>query len=295
MATLLSGTDVAARICAQVKGAVLELAAHGCIPGLAVLRAGDDPASLLYLSRIRKIASQVGIRLLEVKLPADTPDPRVRSELDRLNADESIHGILVQMPLPEHLEADHVLAALNPEKDADGVHPMNVGRLCLGQAEIYPCTPSGVLQLLDSIPYDIRGKRAVVVGRSSVVGGPIAILLLQRHATLTVCHTKTLDLAAEVSRADLLIAAAGSPGVIKGEWIKPGAVVVDVGVNRLENKVVGDVEFEKASERASFLTPVPGGVGPLTTAMLMSNVVYLAKKFLNQGSPQIPSHPANQP
>jgi methylenetetrahydrofolate dehydrogenase (NADP+)/methenyltetrahydrofolate cyclohydrolase len=282
MATLLSGAPVAARILEQVKDSTQELATRGCFPGLAVLRAGDEPASRLYLDRIRKITGQVGIRLFEVKLPQDAPASEIRAHLDRLNADEHIHGILVQMPLPDHLDADHVLAALDPDKDADGVHPMNVGRLCLGQAEIFPCTPSGVLQLLGSIPYDIRGKRAVVLGRSSVVGGPLSILLLQRHATVTICHTQTLDLAAEVARADLLIAAAGSPGVVRGAWIQPGAVVVDVGVNRLENKMVGDIEFESASERASYITPVPGGVGPLTTAMLMSNVVYLAKKSLNK-------------
>jgi methylenetetrahydrofolate dehydrogenase (NADP+)/methenyltetrahydrofolate cyclohydrolase len=278
-AQLIDGKAIATRISDLLAGEV-KLLAGSRPPGLGVVLVGDDPASRVYVNMKKKACAKLGLYSEEVQLESDVDQVTVLSHLARYNADPKIDGILVQLPLPPHLDSKLILESVRVDKDVDCFHPVNVGRLFLGQGTLFPCTPLGVIRLLSEIGYDPKGRRAVVVGRSNIVGKPVAMMLMQRHATVTICHTRTRDLAGEVSRADLVIAAAGVPAGIKGEWIAPGAVVIDVGVNRVGEKLVGDVEFEIARERASFLTPVPGGVGPMTIAMLMHNTVQLARAHL---------------
>jgi methylenetetrahydrofolate dehydrogenase (NADP+)/methenyltetrahydrofolate cyclohydrolase len=225
----------------------------------------------------RKACEEVGIHSVEHHLPATTSQEDLLALIAQLNADATVHGILVQLPLPKHIDESAVLVAISPRKDADGFHPVNVGALWLGKPAPRPCTPAGVMRLLDEAHVDLRGKRAIVVGRSHIVGKPMAALLLERHATVTIAHSRTADLAGEVGRADVVIAAVGKAEMIKGSWVKEGAVVIDVGINRQpDGKLVGDVEYAEASKRASAITPVPGGVGPMTIAMLLRNTVGLA-------------------
>lgn len=277
-ANIIDGKKVGEAVQQEVAREVAELAAHGRSPGLGVLLVGNDPASRVYVNMKRKACAKLGIHSEEITLSADASMAEVMVALARLNADDRVDGILVQLPLPSQIDTHAVLEAVDPSKDADVFHPFNVGKLYLGQGTLYPCTPFGCMRLLDSINFDPKGKRVVVVGRSNIVGKPLAMMLMMRHATVMICHTRTLDLASEVGRADLVIAAAGAPRAIKGAWIKPGAVVIDVGVNRVQDKLVGDVEFDVAVERASHITPVPGGVGPMTIAMLMHNTVRLARR-----------------
>ena len=279
-AQLIDGKKVAEAVNAEVARDVAALAANGRIPGLGVLLVGADPASRVYVGMKRKACTKLGLYSEEVTLDSDASQQEVLDAVAHFNRDPKIDGILVQLPLPPQIDASAIIEAISPEKDADGFHPLTLGHLFLGKPTLYPCTPLGCMRLLDSIAYDCKGKRAVMVGRSNIVGKPMAMMLMQRHATVTICHTRTVDLPAEVARADLLVVAVGSPNVIKGDWIKPGAVVIDVGVNRLNDKLVGDVEFDRAAERASWITPVPGGVGPLTIAMLMHNTVLLARRRL---------------
>ena len=281
MAQLIDGKAVAARVRAEVKVEVEKLKAeHGLVPGLTVVRVGEDPASKVYVTGKKKAAEEVGFNSWELHPDEKISQDELLSLVDKLNKDPAVHGILVQLPLPKHIDAERIISAVSPEKDVDGFHPMNAGKLSLGKPGLRPCTPFGVMRLLKEAGCDPSGKRAVVVGRSNIVGKPMALMLLAADATVTVCHRKS-NLAAEVANADILVAAVGVPELIKGEWIKPGAVVIDVGMNRMpDGKLKGDVEFEKAKERASFITPVPGGVGPMTIAMLMRNTLEAAKASL---------------
>ena len=254
---------------------------HGVVPGLGVVLVGEDPASRLYVRNKEKACAEVGIGSVEHLLPASVTQHELLDLIGRLNQDPAIHGILVQLPLPEHIAADRILEAVSPDKDVDGFHPVNQGLLLSGGAGFKPCTPLGIMRMLDSVGCELKGKTAAVVGRSNIVGKPVALMLLARHATVTLCHSRTADLGAEVGRADVVVAAVGKTHAIRGEWIKPGAVVIDVGINRLSTgKLAGDVEFETAQERASWISPVPGGVGPMTICMLLSNTLLSAQRSL---------------
>ncbi len=279
-ARLIDGKAVAAKVRAEVAEGVARLRQErGLVPGLAVVRVGDDPASLSYVTSKRKGCEETGMVSTEHHLPAVATQQEVLAVVHKLNADPSVHAVLVQLPLPKQLDSDAIIAAVAPHKDVDGFHPMNVGNLTLGRPGPRPCTPAGVMRLLREIEFDPRGKRAVVVGRSLIVGKPMGLLLLNADATVTWCHSKTADLPGEIGRADLVVAAIGRPAMVKGEWIKPGAVVVDVGINRdAAGKLVGDVEYAAAAERASAITPVPGGVGPMTVAMLLASTLEAARR-----------------
>jgi methylenetetrahydrofolate dehydrogenase (NADP+) / methenyltetrahydrofolate cyclohydrolase len=269
----IDGKAVAQRVREEVRARVADLARRGIQPGLATVLVGDDEASAIYVRNKEKACREVGMASFGVKLAGSTSASELLGCVDDLNRRADVHGILVQLPLPAGLDSSAVIERISPEKDVDGLHPVSQGRLLAGMRGFRPCTPLGVLRLLDEVGVDPRGLRAVVVGRSLLVGKPVALLLLERHATVTICHTRTRDLAAEVAGADILIAAAGTPGAIRGDWIKPGATVIDVGTNRTEKGLVGDVEYEAASRRAAHISPVPGGVGPMTIAMLLSNTV----------------------
>jgi methylenetetrahydrofolate dehydrogenase (NADP+) / methenyltetrahydrofolate cyclohydrolase len=242
-------------------------------PGLATVLVGDDAASAVYVRMKHKACEAAGLLSVGIEMPGTTTQAELLAQVDELNARDDIHGILVQLPLPDGLDENEVIERLKPEKDVDGLHPISQGKLLAGTPGPRPCTPAGVIRLLDEVGVDPKGKRAVVVGRSLLVGKPIALLLLERHATVTMCHSRTADLAREVGEADILVAAIGKPRAIPGEWIKPGATVIDVGVNRTDDGLVGDVDYESAVKRAAHITPVPGGVGPMTIAMLLSNTV----------------------
>ncbi len=280
MAQLIDGKAVSAKVRAEVTEGVACLKKEaGLTPGLAVVRVGDDPASLLYVTSKRKGCAETGMNSWEHHLPASVSQGEVLALITKLNSDPAVHGILVQMPVPKHLDADAIIAAVNPEKDVDGFHPENAGNLLLGRPAPRACTPFGCMRLLEEMKYELKGKHAVVVGRSNIVGKPMAMMLLHADATVTVCHSKTRNLPEEVGRADLVVAAIGKDRFIKGEWIRPGAVVIDVGQNRSpEGKLTGDVEYEAAKERAAAITPVPGGVGPMTVAMLLANTLEAARK-----------------
>jgi methylenetetrahydrofolate dehydrogenase (NADP+)/methenyltetrahydrofolate cyclohydrolase len=278
MAQIIDGKAIAAKVRGEVAKAVQELRPTGLVPGLTVVRVGDDPASAVYVRGKRKDSEEVGFRSVEHHLPATTTQPELLALVARLNADPEVHGILVQLPLPKGVDDRAVLEAIDPHKDADGFHPYNVGALSIGIPGPRPCTPAGVMRLLREVGCDPKGKRALVVGRSNIVGKPMAMMLLEAHATVTIAHSRTADLAGEVGRSDILVAAIGKLELVKGAWIKPGAVVIDVGMNRLESgKLAGDVEYAAAAERASAITPVPGGVGPMTRAMLLVNTLELAR------------------
>jgi methylenetetrahydrofolate dehydrogenase (NADP+)/methenyltetrahydrofolate cyclohydrolase len=268
----IDGKAVAQRVREEVRARVAGVADR-VRPGLATVLVGDDPASAVYVKSKIKACESVGIASFGLTLPASTSREELLARVDELNADDDVHGILVQLPLPGRLDENEIIERVSPAKDVDGLHPANQGRLLAGRPGLRPCTPLGVMRLVDETGVDPQGKRAVVVGRSLLVGKPVGLLLLERHATVTYCHSRTADLAAEVGFADILVAAIGRPRAIAGAWIKPGAVVIDVGVNRTDAGLVGDVEFEAAVERAAHITPVPGGVGPMTVAMLLSNTV----------------------
>lgn len=281
MAKIIDGKALAAKIRGKMAAEVKELEAKGVKPGLAVVLVGDDPASRVYVSMKEKACAEAGMLSVEHKLAAETPEAELLALIDRLNNDPAIHGILVQLPLPKQIDESKVIEAISPTKDVDGFHPYNAGRLLTGKPLFQPCTPYGVMVMLEEEGVDLTGKEVVVVGRSNIVGKPVAIMCLQKHATVTICHSRTKNLAEQVGKADVVIAAVGQPEMIKGEWIKEGAVVIDVGVNRVgEKKLVGDVEFEAASKRASAITPVPGGVGPMTITMLLYNTLESAKMAL---------------
>lgn len=292
MAIIIDGKATAQKLRTEITLETQQLVSEGTQPGLAVVLVGDNPASRVYVHMKEKACRDVGIFSDEHKLPAETDENELLSLIDQLNNDTRIHGILVQLPLPKHINEAKVLEAISPEKDVDGFHPYNVGRLVLGKPTFQPCTPYGIMVLLKEYGIDLTGKEVVVVGRSNIVGKPVAFMCLQQHATVTICHTRTVDLPTKIGMADVLIAAIGRPEVIPGAWIKKGAVVIDVGVNRIaEKKLVGDVEFASAAERASFITPVPGGVGPMTITMLLQNTLLSAKNYhaAKQHKQEIPS------
>lgn len=277
-ARILDGKALAAVVRAEVKEQVAALLASGVTPGLAVVLVGEDPASQIYVRNKTRAGQEVGIAVFDHKLPKDTTEAALITLLQQLSADPKVHGVLVQLPLPAPLSATRILEALDPAKDVDGLLTQNVGLLWLGRPHLVPCTPLGVMRLLKEAGTPLAGAKAVVVGRSNLVGRPIAGLLLAADATVTICHSRTRDLPQQVAAADIVIAALGRPESILGEWIRPGATVIDVGINRLaDGKIVGDVEFAVARQRAGAITPVPGGVGPLTIAMLLSNTAQAAR------------------
>ncbi len=276
-AKLLDGKDLAGRLKQQMKTEVEALARKGIQPGLAVVIVGDNPASRSYVTMKERDCAEVGIRSFEYALPAETPEQDLLELIDTLNADRNVHGILVQLPLPRHFDETRVLERIAPEKDADAFHPQSAGKLLIGNPTFLPCTPAGVMALLQDAGIDIAGKNCVVVGRSNIVGKPMALLLLQAHGTVTVCHSRTADLAKVCAQADILVAAIGRAKMIGADYVKQGAVVIDVGINRDENgKMVGDVDFDAVVDKASYITPVPGGVGPMTRAMLLANTLRAA-------------------
>jgi methylenetetrahydrofolate dehydrogenase (NADP+) / methenyltetrahydrofolate cyclohydrolase len=288
-AKLIDGVAVAREIRAEVARDVETLRSRGVQPGLAVVLVGDDPASAVYVRSKGKACEEAGMHSVTIRMPASTTQDELLAEVDALNADPSIHGILVQMPLPKQIDADVVVRRINPAKDVDGFHPVNVGKSLIGERDGFvPCTPAGVQELLKRSGVETKGAECVIVGRSNIVGKPMMALMVQNvrgaNSTVTVCHSATRDLAGHTRKADILIVAAGKPQMVTGEMVKPGAVVIDVGINRVEDasaksgyRLVGDVEFEGAREVASLITPVPGGVGPMTIAMLLKNTVRAAE------------------
>lgn len=251
----------------------------GVRPGLAVVLVGDDPASAVYVRNKKKACDTAGLYVDDHALPATASQEELLKLIDQLNADPKIHGILVQLPLPSQIDSQTVLNAVSPDKDADGFHPYSIGRLVTGDPCFVPCTPKGVIRMIESTGQTIEGKRAVVLGRSNIVGKPVAMLLMHRHATVTICHSRTKDLPGMCREADILVAAIGKAQFVKADMVKPGAVVIDVGINRLDDgRLVGDVDFEPVKEKAGWLSPVPGGVGPMTIAMLLANTVEAAKR-----------------
>lgn len=279
MATIIDGKAVAAGFGDEVASRVQACLAKGVTPTLAVVLVGDDPASQVYVRGKEKKAAQLGIATRDHRKPDTTTTEELLELVGSLNADPQVDGILVQLPLPKGVDEQRVLLAVDPAKDVDGFHPANLGRLVVGQPRFVPCTPQGCMLLLESAGVDPSGKRALVIGRSTIVGKPVAHLLLAANATVTIAHSRTADLAAEVARAEIVIAAVGRPKFVKGEWLAEGAAVIDVGINRQDDgKLCGDVDFEAAKDRAGAITPVPGGVGPMTIACLMGNVVTAAER-----------------
>ena len=294
-ASLIDGKAIAADVRAAVAAQVAALQqGHGLTPGLAVVLVGDDPASHIYVRNKGKMTVAAGMNSYEFKLPADTPQDALLAKVRELNTDPAVHGILVQMPLPGHISENDVVNAIDPDKDVDGLHPVNAGRLSLGQDNaLVSCTPRGCMILLERSGAVIEGAEAIVVGRSKLVGKPVAQLLLAANATVTMAHSRTRDLAAVCSRADIVVAAAGRPEMIRGDWIKPGATVIDVGINRIDDpaggkaKIRGDVAFDEAVKVARAITPVPGGVGPMTIACLLLNTVTAACRQHGISTPSV--------
>ena len=280
---IIDGKAIAAKVRAEVAQAVKEIEKRaGVTPGLALIRVGNDPASEIYVRGKAKACQETGMAGFEHILPEQTSEVELLALVRELNVNPHVHGVLVQLPLPRHISADEVLETLAPQKDVDGFGPHSAGALFTGRPGLRPCTPLGILRLLDEAQTPLAGARALVVGRSNIVGKPVAMLLLERHATVTLAHSRTADLAGEVGAADVLVAAVGKPAMIRGEWVKRGATVIDVGINRnAAGKLVGDVEFAPAAERARAITPVPGGVGPMTIAYLLSNTIQAAKAQLS--------------
>ena len=277
-AKIIDGKQVAARCREELKRQIAALRARGIIPGLAVILIGEDPASQVYVRNKHRACEELGIHSEQYTLPADTDRQTLLDLIMELNGREEIDGILVQLPLPGHLDEKEILSAIDPAKDVDSFHPQNVGRLVIGDYFFAPCTPSGILTLIDSAGVDLTGKECVVIGRSNIVGKPMALMLLHRNATVTVCHSKTRDLPSVTRRADVLISAVGKAGFVTADMVKPGAVVIDVGMNRNQaGKLCGDVDFESVSRVAGYLTPVPGGVGPMTITMLLRSTVLSAQ------------------
>ena len=281
-ATIIDGKAIATSLRGKIAGEVARLQqAHGVTPGIAVVLVGEDPASSVYVRSKSKMVAEAGMRAFDHKLPASTSEAELLSLVAKLNADGAVNGILVQLPLPPQIDAQKVIAAIDPAKDVDGFHPLNVGRLASGLPALVPCTPLGCVILAKSAQHSLAGLEAVVIGRSNIVGKPVAQLLLKENATVTVAHSKTRDLPGVCRRADLLVAAIGKPEMVRGDWIKPGAIVIDVGINRVpgeggKSRIVGDVAYDEATTVAGALTPVPGGVGPMTIACLLLNTLRAA-------------------
>jgi methylenetetrahydrofolate dehydrogenase (NADP+)/methenyltetrahydrofolate cyclohydrolase len=281
MTEIIDGKKISAEIKGRIKEEVKILMTEGRRPGLAAVLVGDNPASVIYVRNKRKACEEAGIYSEEHKLPAATSQEDLLNLIFRLNNDPKIHGILVQLPLPKHLDTEQVLYAISPKKDVDGLHPSNIGHLTMGSPVFVPCTPAGVMAMLDYHKIPIEGQRAVIIGRSNLVGRPVSLLLMHRNATITVCHSRTRDIGAVCLEGDILIAAIGKPRFVTAEMVKEGAAVIDVGINRLpDGKLVGDVDYEPVSKKAGWITPVPGGVGPMTIAMLLQNTLESAKRTL---------------
>jgi len=276
----IDGKKIADQLTGEVRSRITAIMdANGRAPGLAVVLVGNDPASSVYVGSKRKRCQETGILSHSHDLPADTSQSELLSLIDQLNEDPTVDGILVQLPLPEHIHSDTVIERIAPSKDVDGFHPYNFGRLAQRRPLLRPCTPRGIMTLLESTGVDLVGLDAVIIGASNIVGRPMALELLMARCTVTVCHSKTKELASKVAAADIVVAGVGIPGFVKGEWIKPGAIVIDVGINRLDDgRLVGDVDFDSAEQRAGWITPVPGGVGPMTVATLMENTVDAAEQ-----------------
>lgn len=295
-ATLIDGRAVAERLRKQVGARAAALASAGVVPGLAVVLVGDDPASRIYVSSKTKQAAEVGIRHFDHRLPASASTEDLVALVRRLNADAGVHGVLVQLPLPQQIDAKIVLAAIDPEKDVDGFHAVNAGRLALGEAATVPCTPLGCLLLIREVQPHLAGLRALIIGRSNIVGKPMAQLLLQNDCTVTIAHSRTRDLPALCAEAEIVVAAIGRPRAVSGTWLRRGAIVIDVGINRIDGgagktRLVGDVDFESALDRAAAITPVPGGVGPMTIACLLMNTLNAAiRSHSNSSIEQLRPH-----
>jgi methylenetetrahydrofolate dehydrogenase (NADP+)/methenyltetrahydrofolate cyclohydrolase len=279
-AQIIDGKAIAAKVRQEIKQRVEQrLAAGKRAPGLAVVQVGDDPASKVYVAHKRKDCEEVGFNSKAYDLPADTSQERLLAIIDELNADPNVDGILVQLPVPEHIDEEAVIERIHPDKDVDGFHPYNIGRLTIQMPTLHPCTPRGVMTMLESTGVELAGMDAVVVGASNIVGRPMALELLMARCTVTVCHSRTKNLEEKVRGADLVVVGVGRPEMVKGDWIKAGAIVIDVGINRLESgKLVGDVDYAGASEKAGWITPVPGGVGPMTRATLLQNTLDSAEQ-----------------
>lgn len=278
-ARILDGKATAQAVREDVAARVTRLVEAGVQPGLTVVLVGEDPASQVYVRNKDRAATAAGFRVDTLRLPAETPQAELLAHVERLNADDAVHGILVQLPLPGGLDADEVVRALDPRKDVDGLHPENVAALVTGAEGLVPCTPAGCIEVLDRHDIPLEGRHVVVVGRSMLVGKPLAQLALARNATVTICHSRTTDLADHCRRADVLVAAVGRAKLVQGDWVREGATVLDVGINRGDDgKLVGDVDFDAARERAGWITPVPGGIGPMTIAMLLANTATAAAR-----------------
>lgn len=280
-AHLIDGKTIGTAVRAEIKERVRAFHDHtGIRPCLATVLVGDDPASGIYVRNKGKACTEAGMLSRQIDLPASVPEKDLLALVAGLNADPAVHGILVQLPLPDHIDEPRVIEAVSPDKDVDGFHPVNAGRLLTGVPAFVPCTPLGIMKMLDHESVDLKGKHAVVVGRSNIVGKPVALLLLARHATVTICHSRTTDLPSVVRSADVVVAAVGKAEMVRGSWLAPGAVVIDVGINRLsDGRLVGDVAFEEAREIAGKITPVPGGVGPMTITMLLHNTLEAATRM----------------
>lgn len=284
MAQIISGKVVSAQVREELKAQTQEMIEkYGVRPGLAVIIVGDDPASKVYVNNKEKGCAEVGYYSEVYRLPAETTQEELLALVDKLNRDDKIHGILCQLPLPKHLDENAVILAIDPEKDVDAFHPVNVGRIMIGDYKFLPCTPAGVMKLIESTGVDITGKECVVIGRSNIVGKPQAMLLLHKNATVTICHSRTKDLASVTRRADILVVAIGKADFVTGDMVKDGAIVIDVGMNRkADGKLTGDVDFASVEPKASYITPVPGGVGPMTISMLLTNTMTSAKNSLKK-------------
>lgn len=281
MGAIIDGKSLSAKIRESLKGEVeVFKKKKGFVPGLATILVGDNPASQVYVKNKNQVCVEMGMQSHHQNLPATISEAELLKIVQELNNNSQIHGILVQLPLPKQIHSEKILEAISPDKDVDGFHPVNMGRLVLGKPGLRPCTPLGIMKLIESVSYDLSGRKAVVVGRSNIVGKPISLMLLEKNATVTVCHSRTQDLESVVREADVVVAAIGKPRFVKGSWIKKGALVIDVGINRLpDGKLVGDVDFEEAAKVAGWITPVPGGVGPMTIAMLLENTLEAARKL----------------
>jgi len=280
MGTIIDGKDIAGTILERLEEEIVDLKDNGIFPKLSVLLVGNNPSSIVYVRNKESTARRLGVEVEVARYEESVGEDELLYKISELNADQNVHGILVQLPLPSQINTKKITNAISPEKDVDGFHPINLGRLLAGEDGFKPCTPAGIMELIRSTKVDIKGKRAVVIGRSLIVGKPTALLLLEQHATVTICHSRTEGLPEIVKASDIVVAAIGSPMFIKGDWIKRGSIVIDVGITKLEDgKIVGDLEFERAKDVASFITPVPGGVGPMTIAMLMKNVVKAASNL----------------
>ena len=279
---LIDGKKVSAEVRVCLAKEVKELKEKtGRVPGLATVLVGDDPASAVYVRNKNKICRELGFKSFEQKLSLDTSEAKLLKLIKELNSNNDIHGILVQLPLPNQIDSEKILQAIDPNKDVDGFHPINVGKLVVGNALLTPCTPSGIIKLLDHYEIDISGKHAVVLGRSNIVGKPLSMLLLQRNATITICHSRTKNLEEITRSADILVAAIGRANFVTENMVRKGAIVIDVGINRVDGKLTGDINFEPVSKKASYITPVPGGVGPMTIALLMENTLKAFKKSID--------------